>query len=54
MLCKYMKYIKTNEAISFSNKKIISNFDKLIDRIDTEYNSGDWKTIKINNLIFYR
>jgi hypothetical protein len=47
-----MKYIKTNEAISLSNKKIISNFDKLIDRIDTEYNSGDWKTIRSNAHLF--
>jgi hypothetical protein len=47
-----MKFIKTNEAISLSNKKIISNFDKLIDRIDTEYNSGDWKTIRSNAHLF--
>ena len=52
MLCKHMKFIKTNEAISLSNKKIISNFDKLIDRIDTEYNSGDWKTIRYNAHLF--
>lgn len=53
-----MKYLKTNEEIStFLNKKIISNFDKLIERIDTHYNflswpRYDWKCIRSNAHLF--
>jgi hypothetical protein len=48
-----MKYLKTNEEISnFLNKKLISNFDKLIERIDGHYNGLDWKCIRSNAHLF--
>lgn len=48
-----MKYLKTNEEIStFLNKKIISNFDKLIERLDTYYNNQNQKCIKSNAHLF--